>query len=124
LFSFLQKALRARSDCISHAADGKLRRTEAMVYDSQPIIDYSRRIGERDIAGMMVVTGDERRYFPVPENRHFPSLNVGNFCQGLRFIEPLNDPDTSMVETRRRQLNVQIARFSVLRRLPRKLDMG
>jgi len=36
-------------------------------------------------------------------HRYAPSINSGNFCQGLRFIEPLNNPDTSMMETRRRQ---------------------
>lgn len=34
-----------------------------MVYDRQPIVDYFRRIDEDQLAGMMVVEGDERRYF-------------------------------------------------------------
>ena len=37
--------------------------TAAMVYDRQPITDYFRRIDENEIAGMMVVEGDSRRYF-------------------------------------------------------------
>jgi hypothetical protein len=34
-----------------------------MVYDRQPIVDYFRRIGHDELAGMMVVEGDRRRYF-------------------------------------------------------------
>ena len=37
--------------------------TAAMVYDKQPIVDYFRRIDEREIAGMTCVAGDDRRYF-------------------------------------------------------------
>lgn len=37
--------------------------TTAMVYDKQPIADYFRRIDEKEIAGMMVIDGDDRRYF-------------------------------------------------------------
>lgn len=37
--------------------------TAAMVYDRQPIVDYFRRINDNAFAGMMVVEGDERRYF-------------------------------------------------------------
>ncbi|NLS03483.1 DUF4334 domain-containing protein [Rhizobium sp. P32RR-XVIII] len=37
--------------------------TAAMVYDRQPIVDYFRRIDDNAFAGMMVVEGDEQRYF-------------------------------------------------------------
>lgn len=37
--------------------------TAAMVYDKQPIVDYFRRIGNDEVAGMMVIEGDDRRYF-------------------------------------------------------------
>ncbi|MFK0335599.1 GXWXG domain-containing protein [Rhizobium sp. NPDC090275] len=37
--------------------------TAAMVYDRQPIADFFRRVGDDEIAGMMVVEGDQRRYF-------------------------------------------------------------
>lgn len=37
--------------------------TAAMVYDRQPITDYFRRIDEKQVAGMMVVDGDPRRFF-------------------------------------------------------------
>ncbi len=63
-FSYLQRAFRARST----TASLKLRsashdETAAMVYDKQPIVDYFRRIGDDELAGMMVVRGDDRRYF-------------------------------------------------------------
>jgi hypothetical protein len=37
--------------------------TAAMVYDRQPIVDFFRRIAEDELVGMMVIEGDERRYF-------------------------------------------------------------
>jgi len=63
-FSRLNKLVRARDT----TASVKLRtvdedETAAMVYDRQPIVDFFRRIGDDEIAGMMVVEGDERRYF-------------------------------------------------------------
>lgn len=63
-FSYLQKACRARGT----TASLKLQTLEdaataAMVYDRQPIVDYFRRIGEEELAGMMCVRGDIRRYF-------------------------------------------------------------
>jgi hypothetical protein len=56
--------LRARGT----TASAKLRRvdgeeTAAMVYDKQQIVDYYRRIDDHEVAGMMCVEGDERRYF-------------------------------------------------------------
>lgn len=63
-FSYLQKALRARGT----TASLKLRTfdnvsTAAMVYDRQPIADYFRRMGDHEVAGMMCVDNDPRRYF-------------------------------------------------------------
>ena len=37
--------------------------TAAMVYDRQPIVDVFRRIASNEVAGMMVVEGDHRRFF-------------------------------------------------------------
>nr|WP_245304318.1 GXWXG domain-containing protein [Rhizobium aethiopicum] len=63
-FSYLQKALRARGT----TASLKLQTfenvaTAAMIYDRQPIADYFRRTGDDEVAGMMCVDGDARRYF-------------------------------------------------------------
>jgi NADH:ubiquinone oxidoreductase subunit len=63
-FSYLHRLLLARST----TASLKLRvvdfeETAAMTYDKQPIVDYFKRIGEDELAGMMVVRGDDRRYF-------------------------------------------------------------
>jgi hypothetical protein len=63
-FSYLQKAFRARATTAKltlRMVDGS--ETAAMVYDKQPIVDHFRRIGDDELAGMMVVEGDERRYF-------------------------------------------------------------
>ncbi|WP_426129308.1 GXWXG domain-containing protein [Pararhizobium sp. PWRC1-1] len=63
-FSHLQKAVRARNTTAALTVrDMDVGETVAMVYDNQPIIDYFRRIDEREIAGMMCVAGDDRRYF-------------------------------------------------------------
>ncbi len=78
-FSHLQKAVRARAPTAMvtlRATDAG--ETAAMVYDKQPIVDYFRRIDEREIAGMMYVAGDERRYFfrlrmVGPAEREVPS---------------------------------------------------
>ncbi|KEQ04183.1 hypothetical protein GV67_10880 [Pseudorhizobium pelagicum] len=43
------------------ADDGVM--TAAMAYERQPITDYFRRVNEHEIAGMMVVEHDSRRYF-------------------------------------------------------------
>ncbi|MBY4628146.1 GXWXG domain-containing protein [Rhizobium croatiense] len=63
-FSYLQKALRARGTTASLAlqtsGDGV---TAAMRYDRQPIVDYFRRMNGQELAGMMCITGDARRYF-------------------------------------------------------------
>ncbi|WP_183843110.1 GXWXG domain-containing protein [Rhizobium etli] len=63
-FSYLQKALRARGTTASLAlqtsGDGV---TAAMCYDRQPIVDYFRRMNGQELAGMMCITGDARRYF-------------------------------------------------------------
>jgi hypothetical protein len=37
--------------------------TAAMVYDRQPIVDLFRRVDETQVAGMMVVENDTRRFF-------------------------------------------------------------
>ena len=63
-FGHLQKMLRAKG----RTASLELRLFEgiesaAMVYDRQPITDYFRKISEAELAGMMVVKDDPRRYF-------------------------------------------------------------
>ncbi|EJZ16479.1 DUF4334 domain-containing protein (plasmid) [Rhizobium sp. Pop5] len=64
-FSYLQKACRARGTIASL----KLRTLEdaaataAMIYDRQPVVDYFGRINDKELAGMMCVEGDVRRYF-------------------------------------------------------------
>jgi hypothetical protein len=37
--------------------------TAAMVYDKRPIVDYFRRLGNDEVAGMMVVEGHKRRFY-------------------------------------------------------------
>jgi hypothetical protein len=37
--------------------------TAAMIYDRQPITDFFRRIDKHEVAGMMVVERDPKRYF-------------------------------------------------------------
>jgi hypothetical protein len=64
LFSHLQKVLRARGTTAFttlRTIDGA--ETAAMVYDRQPIADFFGRVAEDEVAGMMVVDGDARRYF-------------------------------------------------------------
>ncbi len=64
LFSYSHKALQARGPTASLTLrTSQYDETAAMVYDKQPISDYFRRISENELAGMMVVRGDERRYF-------------------------------------------------------------
>jgi hypothetical protein len=63
-FSYLQKLLRARGTTASlrlQALDGI--ETAAMIYDKQPIVDYFRKIDDDEIAGMMCVRDDPRRFF-------------------------------------------------------------
>lgn len=63
-FPYASKIARARGTTASlklRMVDGA--ETAAMVYDRQPIVDYFRRIDDDQLAGMMVVEGDERRYF-------------------------------------------------------------
>jgi len=63
-FSYLQKIFRARGTTAmltARVADGA--QTAAMVYDYQPITDFFKRIDQREVAGMMVVDGDDRRYY-------------------------------------------------------------
>ncbi|WP_018902138.1 GXWXG domain-containing protein [Rhizobium sp. 2MFCol3.1] len=64
LFSHLSKLVRARDTTafVTLRSFGE-DQTAAMVYDRQPIADFFRRIGDDEIAGMMVVEGDQRRYF-------------------------------------------------------------
>lgn len=62
--SYLQKVFRARSTTASlklQALDGV--ETAAMVYDKQPVVDYFGRIDDDEIAGMMFVRDDPRRFF-------------------------------------------------------------
>ena len=64
LFTHMEKRLRARGTTAvlhSETLDGVA--TAAMVYDRQPITDYFRRIDADTVAGMMCVSGDDRRYF-------------------------------------------------------------
>ncbi|MBB3447055.1 MULTISPECIES: GXWXG domain-containing protein [unclassified Rhizobium] len=73
-FSYLQKAFRARATTAKltlRMVDGS--ETAAMVYDKQPIVDHFRRIGDDELAGMMVVEGDERRYFFRLTRVHVPA---------------------------------------------------
>ncbi|OOO36581.1 MULTISPECIES: GXWXG domain-containing protein [Rhizobium] len=63
-FSYLQKALRARGTTASLALQiSGDDATAAMRYDGQPIVDYFRRMNAQELAGMMCVAGDDRRYF-------------------------------------------------------------
>lgn len=64
LFSYLQPRLSARGPVATLRLlpfEGVL--SAAMVYDRKPITDHFRRIDEDRLMGMMVITGDERRYF-------------------------------------------------------------
>lgn len=64
LFSYLQKAFHARGTTASlrlSTVDGV--ETAAMVYDRQAIVDHFRRIDQNEVAGMMCVDRDKRRYF-------------------------------------------------------------
>ena len=64
LFSHIQKALRAKGTTASlrlATVDGLA--TAAMAYDRQPITDFFRKAGDDELAGMMCVEGDARRYF-------------------------------------------------------------
>lgn len=63
-FSYLQKLFRARGTTAMltlRMIDGV--ETAAMVYDHQPITDFFRRVDHSEVAGMMVIEGDDRRYF-------------------------------------------------------------
>jgi hypothetical protein len=63
-FSYLQKLFRARDTTATLTVgtiDGA--ETAAMVYDRQPVADFFRRVDHSEIAGMMVVEGDDLRYF-------------------------------------------------------------
>lgn len=64
IFPHLLQVLRARATTAMltlRMVDGE--ETAAMVYDKQPIADFFRRVDENEVAGMMVVDGDDRRYF-------------------------------------------------------------
>jgi hypothetical protein len=64
LFQHIRPRVRARTTTASlqmRVDDGVM--TAAMVYDRQPIVDYFRRISDREVAGMMVVERDQRRFF-------------------------------------------------------------
>jgi hypothetical protein len=64
LLSRVHRVIRAKGTTaavMTHATqDGS---TAAMVYDRQPIVDVFRRINDVEIAGMMEVRGDDRRFF-------------------------------------------------------------
>jgi hypothetical protein len=77
-FSHLNKLVRARDTTASvklRTVDGE--ETGAMVYDRQPIVDFFRRIGEDEIAGMMVVEGGKQRYFFRLKRVDLPGQQVG-----------------------------------------------
>jgi hypothetical protein len=64
LFSHIRPRVRAQGATATLrtlADDGVM--TAAMAYDRQPITDYFRRVNEHEIAGMMVVEHDPRRYY-------------------------------------------------------------
>ena len=64
LFSHVQKVARAHGTTAKltlRMVDGL--ETTAMVYDKLPVIDVFGRVAENEVAGMMVVDGDDRRYF-------------------------------------------------------------
>jgi hypothetical protein len=64
LFSHVRPRVRAKSTTAS--LENRMDRsvmTAAMVYDQQPIVDMFRRISDTEIAGKMVVEGDDRRFY-------------------------------------------------------------
>ncbi|ANM13156.1 MULTISPECIES: GXWXG domain-containing protein [unclassified Rhizobium] len=74
--SYMQKVFRARGTTASfklRMIDGG--ETAAMVYDRRPIVDYFRWIKDDELAGMMVVEGDERRYFFRLQRVDVPTRN-------------------------------------------------
>ncbi|CUX67083.1 hypothetical protein AGR6A_Lc80032 [Agrobacterium sp. NCPPB 925] len=89
-FPYSHKALQARGPTASLTLRAsQYDETAAMVYDKQPISDYFRRISENELAGMMVVRGDERRYFfslkriPVsPSGKNDPALPLSSNQSG------------------------------------------
>jgi len=62
-FSYLRRALRAKGTTAALRLSTERKATTVMVYDKQPITDHFRKISENEVAGMMVVEGDARRYF-------------------------------------------------------------
>ncbi|MFP5076215.1 GXWXG domain-containing protein [Rhizobium sp. YIM 134829] len=64
LFSHIRPRVRARGPTatLKTALNDRLA-TAVMVYDRLPISDYFRRIDDHEIAGMMVLDRDPRRYF-------------------------------------------------------------
>jgi len=63
-FSYLQKVMRAQgptATLMSRIVEGI--ETAAMVYDRKPIVDHFKRMANDEVAGMMAVEGDPRRYF-------------------------------------------------------------
>ncbi|WP_069733980.1 GXWXG domain-containing protein [Pseudorhizobium pelagicum] len=64
LFSHIRPRVRAQgatANLRTLADDGVI--TAAMVYDRQPITDYFRCVHEHEIAGMMFIERDPRRYY-------------------------------------------------------------
>lgn len=64
LFSCLERRLRANGTIASVrmlAFDGLA--SAAMVYDEQPIVDHFRRIDDKRLMGVMVMTHDDRLFF-------------------------------------------------------------
>ncbi|MFS8114022.1 DUF4334 domain-containing protein [Rhizobium jaguaris] len=65
-FSYLQKMWRAKGTVASlRSMSFRGKTSAAMVYDSQPITDYFRRIDDDRLLGVMEVEGDDRHYFFV-----------------------------------------------------------
>jgi len=63
-FSYLYKILRAKGTTAAlETHEDEAGPTAAMAYDRQPIVDHFRRIDETTVAGMMVVSGEQLRYF-------------------------------------------------------------
>lgn len=64
LSGYLQKVVRARGSAASLRLETfEDVTTAAMVYDAQPVVDYFRRLNDDEVAGMMCVRDDARRYF-------------------------------------------------------------
>ena len=64
LFSYLLRRLRAKGPVASlKAVPFQGVTSAAMAYDTQPIVDHFRKVGDNRLMGAMVIEGDERVYF-------------------------------------------------------------